>query len=181
MKKATFAYMLNFALIFAVSTVSCTSKPTDQSVKTGSKVPEFSLLDQDGKSFDLKQSLGKENLVIYFYPMDDTPGCTAESCSFRDQMEVFSKADTRIIGISAQSVESHKNFADKYQLPFTLLSDPGNIVRKLFGVAVGKEGSLPARVTFVVDKSGNIVYQFDSLKKSTEHVDEALGVLAKLK
>ena len=81
--------------------------------------------------------LGKKNLVIYFYPKDDSPGCTKEACYFRDQFEVFNEADAMIIGISGQSVESHKKFAEKYQLSFTLLSDEGNKIRKLFGVPTG--------------------------------------------
>jgi len=145
-----------------------------QEVKVGSKVPEFKLMDQTGKEFDIKEVLGKKKLVVYFYPKDETPGCTKEACYFRDQYEVFQKADAVIIGISAQSVESHKEFAENHKLPFTLLSDKDNEVRKLFGV---RTSPIPGRVTFVVNKSGKVVYVFDSLTQATKHVDEALRIL----
>lgn len=145
-----------------------------QEIKEGSKVPEFKLMDQSGKEFDIKEVLGKKKLVIYFYPKDETPGCTKEACMFRDQYEVFKKADAVIIGISGQSVESHKAFAENHKLPFTLLSDKDNEVRKLFGV---RTSPIPGRVTFVVDKTGKVVYVFDSLTQATKHVDEALRIL----
>ena len=125
--------------------------------------------------------LGKKNLVIYFYPKDDSPGCTKEACYFRDQFEVFTQADAMIIGISGQSVESHKKFAEKYHLSFTLLSDEGNKVRKLFGVPTDMFGTLPGRVTYVADKTGTVVYVFDSQSQATKHVDEALRILKELK
>jgi peroxiredoxin Q/BCP len=153
------------------------SSPNMHKVQVGSKVPEFTLLDQNGKEFDIKDVLGKENLVIYFYPKDDSPGCTKEACSFRDQYEVFSQANAKVIGISGQSVESHKKFAEKYHLPFTLLSDKDNTVRKLFGVSTG---FIPGRVSFVVDKTGTVVYTFDSQMQATRHVEEAMRVLKNL-
>lgn len=112
-------------------------------IKIGSTIPAFTLPDQNGNMFDINSVLGKKNLVIYFYPTDDSPGCTAQACSFRDQFEVFSKADAVIIGISGQSVASHKAFAEKHRLSFTLLSDKGNKIRKLFGVPTNLFGLLP--------------------------------------
>ncbi|NTU57071.1 MAG: peroxiredoxin, partial [Anaerolineales bacterium] len=106
--------------------------------------------------------LGKKNLVIYFYPKDDSPGCTAQACSFRDQFEVFKDADAVIIGISGQSVESHKEFAEKHRLSFTLLSDEGDKIRKKFGVPTNLLGILPGRVTYLVDKGGKVIYIFNS-------------------
>jgi peroxiredoxin Q/BCP len=149
-------------------------------IKVGSQVPEFSLRDQEGNVFDIKNVLGKENLVIYFYVRDDTPGCTTEACSFRDQYDAFRQADARIIGISAQSVESHKKFAEKNKLQFTLLSDPDNSVRKMFGVKTGGAGSLPGRVTFVVNKQGKVVYIFNSQTQPAKHVSEAIRILKSL-
>jgi len=146
-------------------------------IKVGSKVPEFILKDQNGKEFDLKKVIGQKNLVIYFYPKDDTPGCTKEACSFRDQYEEFIQADAMVIGISSQSVSSHKKFADKYKLPFILLSDSTNNVRKLFGVHTNENGGIPGRVTFVVDKYGIIIYTFNSLTQPAKHVEEALQIL----
>ena len=149
-----------------------------QEIKVGSKVPEFKLLDQTGKEFDSKDFVCKKKMVIYFYPKDETPGCTKEACAFRDQFDVFKQADAMIVGISGQSVDSHKEFAENHKLPFTLLSDKDNDVRKLFGV---KTSPIPGRVTFVVDKSGTVVYVFDSLMQATKHVDEALRILKEMK
>jgi peroxiredoxin Q/BCP len=119
--------------------------------------------------------------VIYFYPKDDSPGCTKEACSFRDQFEVFKEADAMIIGISGQSVESHKEFAQKHRLSFTLLSDEGNKIRKQFGVPSDLLGLLPGRVTFEADKKGKVIYVFNSQTQATKHVDEALRILKELK
>ena len=145
-----------------------------QILKVGSKVPEFKLPDQDGKMFDINSVIGKKKLVIYFYPKDESPGCTKEACKFRDDYSVFNEADAMIIGISGQSVQSHKEFVDKYKLPFTLLSDKDNTVRKMFGV---KTSPIPGRVTFVVDKTGHVVYNFDSQIEPEKHVEEAMRIL----
>jgi peroxiredoxin Q/BCP len=147
----------------------------------GSSVPTFELNDQNGKLFSLASVLGKKNLVIYFYPKDDSPGCTKEACSFRDQFEVFANADAIIIGISAQSVESHFEFAKKHRLNYILLSDTGNKVRKLFGVPSSFFGLIPGRVTYVINKEGKVAYLFDSQIQAEKHVDEALRILKGLK
>jgi peroxiredoxin Q/BCP len=146
-------------------------------IKTGSAIPAFTLPDQNGNPFDIKSLIGKKNMVIYFYPKDDSPGCTAQACSFRDQFEVFNEADAVIIGISGQSVKSHKEFAEKHRLTFTLLSDEGNKVRKQFGVPTNLFGLLPGRVTYVADKSGKVIYTFNSQLQAEKHVDEALRIL----
>jgi peroxiredoxin Q/BCP len=135
------------------------------------------LPDQNGNLFDINSVLGKKNLVIYFYPKDDSPGCTAQACSFRDQFEVFKEAEAVIIGISGQSVKSHKEFAEKHRLSFTLLSDEGNKIRKQFGVPTNLLGLLPGRVTYIADKTGKVIYVFNSQTKATKHVDEALRIL----
>jgi len=150
-------------------------------IKVGSTIPAFTLSDQNGNLFDINSVLGKKNLVIYFYPKDDSPGCTAQACSFRDQFEVFSEADAVIIGISGQSVKSHKEFAEKHRLSFTLLSDEGNKIRKQFGVPTNLLGLLPGRVTYVADKSGKVIYTFNSQLQTEKHVDEALRILKGLK
>jgi peroxiredoxin Q/BCP len=150
-------------------------------IKIGSSIPAFILPDQNGNLFDINSIVGKKNIVIYFYPKDDSPGCTKEACSFRDQFEVFKEADAVIIGISGQSVESHKEFAEKHRLSFTLLSDEGNKIRKQFGVHSDLLGLIPGRVTFVADKKGKVIYVFNSQTKATEHVDEALRILKELK
>jgi peroxiredoxin Q/BCP len=150
-------------------------------IEVGSVIPQFTLPDQNGNLFDINSVLGKKNLVIYFYPKDDSPGCTAQACSFRDQFEVFSDANAVIIGISGQSVESHKKFAEKHRLSYTLLSDKGNKIRKLLGVPTDLFGLIPGRVTYVVDKSGKVVYMFSSQVQTEKHVDDALKILKDLK
>ena len=150
-------------------------------IEVGSIIPEFSLKDQDGNLFSIATVLGKKNLVLYFYPKDDSPGCTKEACYFRDQYEVFNEADALIIGISGQSVESHKKFAEKYRLSYTLLSDEGNKIRMLFGVPTNLFGLLPGRVTYVIDKKGKVVFIFDSQTQTKRHVDDALKILKELR
>ena len=150
-------------------------------IDVGSTVPAFSLKDQFGKDFDIESVKGKKNLVIYFYPKDDSPGCTKEACSFRDQFEVFSDADALIIGISAQSVKSHLEFANKYRLNYTLLSDEGNNVRKLFDVPTNLFGLLPGRVTYIVNKAGKVVFIFNSQMQAEKHIEEAIRILKELK
>jgi len=146
-------------------------------VEIGSNIPAFTLKDQNGNAFDISSVAGVKNLVIYFYPKDDSPDCTKEACYFRDLFEVFNEADALIIGISSQSVESHKKFAEKYRLTYTLLSDEGNKIRNLFGVPTSFFGLLPGRVTYIVDKEGKVLYIFDSQINATQHVDEALRIL----
>ncbi|NWJ51275.1 MAG: peroxiredoxin [Bacteroidetes bacterium] len=150
-------------------------------IKIGSTIPQFVLTDQNGTLFNINSVLGKKNLVIYFYPKDDSPGCTAQACSFQDQFEVFKEADAVIIGISGQSVESHKEFALKHRLTFTLLSDKGNKIRKIFGVPTNLFGLLPGRVTYIADKTGKVIYIFNSQMHATKHVDEALRNLKQSK
>lgn len=169
-------YLLIFPLLFSSCLTFSQNNPATE-IKIGSTIPPFTLSDQNGQTFDIKSVLGKKNLVIYFYPKDDTPGCTKEACSFRDQFEVFTEADAVIIGISGQSVESHRKFAEKHRLPFTLLSDEGDKIRKLFGVPTNFLGLLPGRVTYVADKRGKVIYVFNSQMQSSKHVEEALRTL----
>lgn len=149
-------------------------------ITIGSLVSDFTLEDQNGNNFSLSSVLGKKNLVIFFYPKDDSPGCTKEACYFRDQFEVFRETDAVIIGISSQSVKSHKKFAEKYHLSYTLLSDRGNKIRNQFGVPTNLFGIIPGRVTYVIDKSGRVVLIFNSQMQINKHIDEALTILKKL-
>ncbi len=175
-------YLLLFILYYSLNGNAQTANKIDmKKIEIGSPIPAFTLNDQNGALFDINSVLGKKNLVIYFYPKDDSPGCTKEACYFRDQFEVFKDADAEIIGISGQSVESHKAFAEKYRLTYTLLSDEGNKIRKLFGVPTNFFGLLPGRVTYIVDKTGNVIYIFDSQINATQHVDEALKILKEIK
>ena len=116
-------------------------------------------------------------MVIYFYPKDDTPGCTKEACSFRDSYEEFTDKNIKVIGISADDVESHRNFAEKYNLPFTLLADTDNKVRNLFGVKANMFGLIPGRVTYVVDKKGEIIFMYDSQFKASSHIEESIKAI----
>jgi len=151
-----------FSLLIALlilNAVSCVPSVNNmKQVQKGSTVPQFALPDQNGKLFDITTVLGKKNLVIYFYPKDDSPGCTKEACTFRDHYEVFQEADAEIIGISSDDVESHRRFAEKYRLTYTLLSDEDGKVRKLFRVPSDLFGILPGRVTYVINKQGIVVH-----------------------
>lgn len=145
------------------------------SIQVGDQAPDFTLPDQDGQSVSLADLRGAW-AVVYFYPADDTPGCTAESCSFRDSHEDFVDAGARVIGISGQGVESHKKFAAKHQLPFTLLADEQNEVRKRYGVSKTL-GLLPGRVTYVIDPEGVVRKVFSSQFRPTKHIGEALATI----
>jgi peroxiredoxin Q/BCP len=142
--------------------------------------PDFTLPKQDGSSVSLKELLAKGAVVLYFYPKDDTPGCTVEACSFRDAYEDFKDAGAEVVGISSDSAGSHRAFADKHRLPFTLVSDAGGKVRKLYGVP-STLGLLPGRVTYVIDAGGVVRHVFNSQLNVGKHVTEALEVLKKSK
>lgn len=148
-------------------------------IKVGDQAPDFSLPAQDGSNVSLKDFAGKKSVVLYFYPKDNTPVCTKEACLFKDQYEVFGKKDSEVIGVSADSVESHMGFATAQHLPFKLLSDRDNEVRKLYGVP-STIGVMPGRVTYVIDKNGVVRLVFNSQLDAQKHVDEALKVLAEI-
>ncbi len=150
-------------------------------IQVGDTIPLFSLPDQDGKMFNIESVLGKNKLVIFFYPQDGSHGCTREACYFRDTSELFDEADAVVIGISGQSVESHKEFAENYRLNYPILSDGQNKVRKLFGVPTTFLGMIPGRVTYVADQNGKVVHIFNSHIQAERHVDEALKVVLLLK
>lgn len=149
-------------------------------LQAGSKAPGFSLPDQRGNRFNLDDYLGKVKLVVYFYPKDESFGCTKQACSFRDNYEVFKEAGAEVIGISPDDVSSHQAFAANHKLPFFLLSDKDQVVAGKYGV--GKTlGLLPGRVTFVIDKQGIIRMNFSSQLNFQKHVEEALEVLKVMK
>ena len=148
-------------------------------IDAGTAAPDFELPDQNGKLVRLSGFRGKAPVVVYFYPKDDTKGCTIEACGFRDDFEKFQTVGAEVIGISDDSEHSHEAFASKYKLPFTLLSDKGGSVRKLYGVKK-TFGVIPGRVTFVIDRAGVIRHVFSSQSKPARHVEEALIALALL-
>jgi thioredoxin-dependent peroxiredoxin len=150
--------------------------PKKDRVDAGSKAPDFTLPSQSGVMVNLKDFIGKKPVVLFFYPKDDTPGCTKEACAFRDDYEEFDKLDAQVIGISSDSVESHRRFAKKHDLPFTLLSDEGRKVRRLYGVP-NAFGLFPGRVTYVIDEEGVVRHIFSSQLGVEQHVEEALKAL----
>lgn len=147
-----------------------------KTLTVGDKAPSFTLPTADGRQVSLSDYRGRQPVVVYFYPKDDTPGCTAEACAFRDQYEDFKQAGAEVIGISSDAPEAHAKFASKHRLPFLLLSDRDGAVRKAYGVPATL-GLLPGRVTFVVDREGIIRHLFSSQFRATKHVSEAIGVL----
>jgi peroxiredoxin Q/BCP len=149
-------------------------------LKVGDKIPNFTAKDTNGNDFDSQDVIGTKPLVIYFYPKDNTPGCTAQACSFRDQYEDFKDLGAEVIGISSDSVASHQKFTQQFQLPFILLSDQDKKIRKLFGVSSGLFGILPGRVTYVADKTGTIIMIFDSSMMATRHIPKALEAIRKI-
>lgn len=148
-------------------------------IKVGDKIPNFTAKDTNGNNFDSQDFVGKKPLVIYFYPKDNTPGCTTQACSFRDQYEDFKDLGTEVIGISSDSVASHIKFREEYNLPFILLSDADKKIRTLFGVSSSLFGLMPGRVTYVVDKKGIVVMVFDSMKAKI-HIAKALEAIREL-
>jgi peroxiredoxin len=146
-------------------------------IPNGTSAPDFELPDQHGKAVRLSDYRGKSPTVVYFYPKDETPGCTAEACKFRDDFEKFSDAGAVVFGISDDSPESHLSFASNHRLPFQLLSDTDGTVRKLYGVKKTL-GVIPGRVTFVIDRDGIVRHTFSSQSDPERHVDEALAALA---
>lgn len=148
-------------------------------LQTGDKIPEFSAKDNNGNDFESSSIVGKKPVVFYFYPKDNTPGCTAQACSFRDQYEDFKDLGAEVVGISSDSIASHEKFVQQYQLPFILLSDNDKKIRKLFGVKPDLLGLIPGRVTYVADQNGIIQFIFDSMN-ATDHIPKALETIKKM-
>lgn len=146
-------------------------------VRVGEPAPEFTLQSQDGKTFNLRDIVGSRNIILYFYPRDDTPGCTTEASAFRDHYGTIRNSyDAEIIGVSSDSVDSHKNFASRCELPFTLLSDEGGCVRRTYGVS-STLGIIPGRVTYIIDKKGIVRCIFSSQFGPRKHVEKAIEAL----
>ena len=148
-------------------------------IRAGDKAPDFTLPSQSGEQVRLYDRLGERVVVLYFYPRDDTRGCTAEACAFRDSYEAFTDAGAEVIGISSDSVDRHAAFAGKHKLPFTLLSDKGGQVRKSYGVPAVL-GMVPGRVTFVIDREGTVRHSFNSMTNIGQHVSDALRIVREL-
>ena len=147
-------------------------------LKIGDKLPSFKAKDTNGNLFDSQDYIGKQPLVIYFYPKDETRVCTEQACSFRDNYEEFKELGAEIIGVSADSVQSHLKFKSKFNLPFILLSDNDKKLRKLFEVE-NDFLIIPGRQTFVVNKEGELVLIFNSMSGKI-HIEKALKIVRKL-
>lgn len=176
LKKIGLVFLFSILLLFTINKMMSQTN----NIVVGDIVPIFTLKDQNNNQFNLDDYRGKKPMVIYFYPKDDTPGCTKEACSFRDEFEVFSDLNVEVIGISSDNVASHKKFSDKYNLPFTLLADTDKKVQKLFGVPKSFMGLVPGRVTYIVDKNGKVVHVFNSMKDAEKHITESLSILKEL-
>ena len=145
--------------------------------KEGSVAPNFPAKDANGETVRLKDLRGQK-VVLYFYPKDDTPGCTKEACSFRDAFADFKKRDIKVLGVSIDSEGSHKKFAAKYKLPFTLLADPDHSIADAYGVYgekkfMGRTYLGVKRVTFLIDEKGKVKKVFEKVKPE-EHAREVL-------
>lgn len=143
-------------------------------LKIGDTCPTFTLVNQENKKINLADFIGKKILVVYFYPKDNTPGCTKEACSFRDRYEDFKDLGCEVFGISSDDAKSHQTFSTQYNLPFSLLSDPDQKVRKAFEVPTNLFGLLPGRVTYIIDLKGKIQGIYNSQTQPVKHITQAL-------
>jgi thioredoxin-dependent peroxiredoxin len=149
-------------------------------IGTGDVAPDFALPAAEGETIRLADFRGRAEVVLYFYPKDDTPGCTAEACAFRDSFEAFRDAGAEVIGVSGDSAESHAKFAARHRLPFRLVSDADGSIRARFGVPKTL-GLLPGRVTYLIDRQGVVRHVFSSQFRPAKHIAEALRVLKELR
>jgi len=149
-------------------------------VRLGELAPEFCLRSATGEEVCLASFRGRSEVVVFFYPKDGTPGCTVEACSFRDAYEQFREAGAEVIGISADSAESHADFARRHRLPFLLLADPGGRTAKRYGVSKTL-GLIPGRETFLIDRQGIIRARFASQIQASRHIKEMLRELERLR
>jgi thioredoxin-dependent peroxiredoxin len=147
----------------------------------GDRAPDFTLSSSTGGTVTLSEltKLKGRTVVVFFYPKDDTPGCTAEACGFRDLYEEFARAGAEVVGISSDSAVSHQRFAGKHKLPMKLLTDPDARVRQAYGVRPTL-GLFPGRATFVIDRDGNVRHVFVSQLRVASHVQQALAVVRRL-
>jgi thioredoxin-dependent peroxiredoxin len=148
-------------------------------LKVGEAAPDFTLAAAGGKKVTLSSLFADKAVVLFFYPKDDTPGCTAEACSFRDSYDAFSQAGAEVVGVSSDSLDSHDRFASKHRLPMTLLSDGDGKVREAFKVK-STLGLFPGRATFVIDRKGIVRHVFVSQLRVGAHVEQALSVVREL-
>ncbi|MFT7030628.1 MAG: peroxiredoxin Q/BCP [Marinoscillum sp.] len=149
----------------------------NKGLKLGDQLPDVSLKNQFGDLVTLEELKGDKAIVVYFYPKDNTPGCTAEACGFRDQWSEFESIDATVVGISNDSISSHAAFAKQHNLNFTLLSDPKKIAEQAFGVPRNLFGLVGGRMTFIFDSRGKLIKSFNSAIQIKKHIQEALTSL----
>lgn len=145
-------------------------------MEIGAIIPDFTLKNQHNEDISLSSITKEKTVVLFFYPKDNTSGCTKEVCSFRDQYEDFKELKAEVIGVSSDSVLSHQNFAQKHRLPFMLLADEKGEVRKLFGVSKSFF-LIPGRETFVINQNMKLIYKFNSLTNIDQHIQKAIQAL----
>jgi thioredoxin-dependent peroxiredoxin len=148
------------------------------SLKAGDKAPLFEGKDQDGKIWRLKDSLGKKHVLLYFYPKDDTPGCTRQACGLRDEMSGLESGNVQVVGVSFDSAESHREFISKYELNFPLLADTEGKIADLYGARMPNR-DMARRVSFLISKEGRIAHVTDTPSAET-HLVEMRGAVEKL-
>jgi len=148
-------------------------------MNVGDRAPEFTLSDQDGKPVSLVDFRGRQTVVVFFYPKDESPVCTIEACGFRDMTPSFTEVGAAVLGISSDNAEKHRAFADQYKLSFPLLADTDGAVRRAFGVP-STLWLFPGRVTYVIDRDGIVRMVYDSPIRAQKHVECALEVARSL-
>ena len=156
----------------------------ETTLKVGAKAPAFSLKDTDGNTVKLGDFKGQK-VVLYFYPKDDTPGCTKEACSFRDEFAQLKKRGVGVLGVSADDQKAHQKFTEKYSLPFTLLSDPEHEMIEKYGAWVeknmyGRKYMGIARITYIIDEAGKIAHAFAKVKPGI-HAQEVISAIDAMK
>ncbi len=177
-KTSIFALLIAGANAFAP--INAPAKQTQLNLAVGETAPDFSLVDQNGKT--ITRSKINKPLIVYFYPADSTPGCTVQAQSFNEQVKDIRKTyGAELVGISGQGVESKQAFAQELGLGFSILADEGNEVRKSFNVPKAAFGFLPGRVTYVLDKTGKCLMEYDNLVDAKSHVEAAAEALEELK
>jgi len=170
------ATILSAAALFALGS----SFSVAEQVATGEPAPDFELVDQDGQLHSIEDYRGKW-IALYFYPKDDTPGCTTEACEFRDNIFAFRDANCQVLGVSLDDEESHKAFSEKHGLPFPLLADTKGLAADAYGVKANMMGmTIAKRQTFLIDPEGNVAKHYDSVDPDS-HSREILADLEKLK
>jgi peroxiredoxin Q/BCP len=145
----------------------------------GDKVPYFEAYNAKGQLVQSTSFIGKQVVVVYFYPKDDTPGCTMQACTFRDNFSDYQDLGATVVGVSSDDTASHQRFQAKYDLPFELLADSNHAIRKLFGVPTNLFGLLPGRVTYVIDATGKIVGLYNSQMPGKHH-EKAIALIKKI-